>query len=136
MPSGTLSLCPIGSASRGNLSPEFSPRSDTNRAVQPQKTARGLTFRISDKEVLYYLCSENKDADQLRGNNLRLCFRICKKQDFPLRGSNLNIVPQIYSYRLIINSAKRRALSEDEPLAIALSYQSIHRVHVETLATR
>ena len=30
---------------------------------------------------MYYPCSENKDADQLRGNreaDLRLCFRPCK----------------------------------------------------------
>ena len=32
---------------------------------------------------LYYLCSENKGADQLRGYreaDLRLCFRICAKR--------------------------------------------------------
>ena len=32
---------------------------------------------------MYYLRSENKGADQLRGNreaDLRLCFRICKKR--------------------------------------------------------
>ena len=32
--------------------------SDTNRAVQPQKMARGLQFRIYEEEELYYLCSE------------------------------------------------------------------------------
>ena len=34
---------------------------------------------------MYYLCSENKDADQLHGYreaDLRLCFRICKKPVF------------------------------------------------------
>ena len=34
---------------------------------------------------LYYPCSENKGADQLRGHrkaDLRLCFRICKKPVF------------------------------------------------------
>ena len=34
--------------------------------------------------------SENKDADQLRGNrevDLRLCFRICKMLVFSCRGS-------------------------------------------------
>ena len=39
---------------------------------------------------LYYPCSENKGADQLRGYreaDLRLCFRICKKPVFPQRGS-------------------------------------------------
>ena len=36
-------------------------------------------------EGLPYPCSENKDTDQLRGYreaDLRLCFRICKKQVF------------------------------------------------------
>ena len=57
----------------------FSTWSDTNRAVQPQMMARGLKFRIEKVEGLYYLCSENKGADQLRGchkADLRLCFRI------------------------------------------------------------
>ena len=39
---------------------------------------------------MYYLCSENKGADQLRGHreaDLRLCFRICKKPVFIERGS-------------------------------------------------
>ena len=45
----------------------FMTRSGTNQAVQLQKMARGLDFRIQKVEGLYYLCSENKDADQLRG---------------------------------------------------------------------
>ena len=55
--------------------------SDTNRAVQSQKIARGLKFRFKKVEGLYYLCSENKGADHVRGYreaDLRLCFRICK----------------------------------------------------------
>ena len=63
----------------------FSTWSDTNQAVQVQKMARGLIFRIKKVEELYYLCSENKGADQLRGYreaDLRLCFRICKKPVF------------------------------------------------------
>ena len=44
-----------------------SDRSDTNWAVQPQKMARGLKVLIYKVEGLYYLCSENKGADQLRG---------------------------------------------------------------------
>ena len=43
----------------------FPTRSDTNRAVQPQKVARGLKFWVQEEEGLYYLCSENKGADQL-----------------------------------------------------------------------
>ena len=58
---------------------------DTNQAVQVQKMARGYKFRIKKVEGLYYLLSENKGADQLRGYreaDLRLCFRICKKPVF------------------------------------------------------
>ena len=59
----------------------FQTWSDTNQAVQLQKMATGLKFRIQKKEGLYYLFSENKGADQLRGHrkaDLRLCFHICK----------------------------------------------------------
>ena len=42
----------------------FLTRSDTNRAGKPKKTARGLKFQISEKEELYYPCSENEGADQ------------------------------------------------------------------------
>ena len=44
-----------------------------------EKIARGLKFRIYVVEVLHYLCSENKGADQLCGYreaDLLLCF--CK----------------------------------------------------------
>ena len=53
--------------------------------VQPQKMAINWKFRISEVEGLYYPCSENKGAGQLRGYreaDLRLCFRICKKPVF------------------------------------------------------
>ena len=39
---------------------------------------------------MYYPCSENKDADQLRGYreaDLRLCFRPCKLLVFSCTGS-------------------------------------------------
>ena len=52
--------------------------------------ARGLKFGIYEIEGLYYLCSENKGTDQLRGYreaDLRLCFRICKNSVFSRRGS-------------------------------------------------
>ena len=68
----------------------FPTRSDTNQVVQPQKMARGLKFRIEVVNGLYYLCSENKGADQLHGYreaDLRLCFRICKQPVFSKRGS-------------------------------------------------
>ena len=59
----------------------FPTWSDTNQAVQLQKMARGLKFRILEVEGLYYPCSENKVADQLRGYreaDLRLCFAYAK----------------------------------------------------------
>ena len=59
----------------------FPTWSDTNQAVQLQKMARGLKFRILEVEGLYYPCSENKGPDQFCGYreaDLRLCFRICK----------------------------------------------------------
>ena len=59
----------------------FPNRSDTNRPVQAQNTARSLKFRIYVGEELYYPSSENKGADQLRSNceaELRLCFRLCR----------------------------------------------------------
>ena len=63
----------------------FFTLSDTNRAVQQQKMVRGLKFQILEVDGLYYQCSENKGADQLRGYrkaDLRLCFRICKNPVF------------------------------------------------------
>ena len=68
----------------------FRPGPTKNRAVQSLNMGRGLKFRILEVEGLYYLCSENKGADQLLGNReavLRLCFRICKKPVFSRRGS-------------------------------------------------
>ena len=43
----------------------FRPGSDTNRAVQPQRMARGLKFQIDEVDS-YYLCRESKGTDQLR----------------------------------------------------------------------
>ena len=68
-----------------NLSSGFRTRSNTNWTVQPQKMVRGLKFRIQEVEGLYYLCSENKGADQLCGYStadLHLCFCTYKKQRF------------------------------------------------------
>ena len=59
----------------------FPNRSDTNWAVQSQKQARCLEFQIYEEEEVYYPCSKNKGADQLRSYreaDLHLCFRICR----------------------------------------------------------
>ena len=42
-----------------------------------------------EEEGVYYLCSENKGADQLRGYHaadLRLCFLACKKASIVIMG--------------------------------------------------
>ena len=72
--------------------------SDTNRAVKAQKQARSLKFRIQILEEMYYPCSENKGADQLRGYreaDLRLCFCLCRLLVFPRGGSNKYTVVKI-----------------------------------------
>ena len=43
-----------------NLSSGFPTRSYTNSAVQPQKIAKGLKFRIEGVEGLYYQSSKTK----------------------------------------------------------------------------
>ena len=58
----------------------FPNRSDTNQAVQAKKMAKSWKCWILKVEELYYPCSENKGADQLRSYckaDLHL-FRICK----------------------------------------------------------
>ena len=50
---------------------------------------------------MYYLCSENKDADQLRGYreaDLRLCFRPCKLLVFSRIGSITFILITVLYY--------------------------------------
>ena len=67
----------------------FSNRSDTNRSVQSHRRWLEAGNQVLDLEStveeLYYPCSENKDADQLRGYreaDLRLWFRICRLMVF------------------------------------------------------
>ena len=54
----------------------FLTRLGISRAVQPQKMARGLNFRIWEEEGLYYICIKHKHPTV----DLHLCFLICKKQ--------------------------------------------------------
>ena len=47
--------------------------------------AKGFEFRILKVEEMHYLCSENKDADQLhcyRATDLHLCLHISTKQAY------------------------------------------------------
>ena len=81
------------------MSSGFPTRSDTNQAVQTQKMARGLKFWISEVEGLYYPCSENKDADQLR-----LCFHMPKTGFLMTRfiyGGYFVIIIRYFAYRSI-----------------------------------
>ena len=71
---------------------------NTNRAVQSQKKVRSLNLWIYKVEELYYPCSENKGADQLRSYceaDLRLCFRICRLLVFPCSGSIIELYPSL-----------------------------------------
>ena len=72
-------------------------RSDTNRAVQPQKMIRALKFWIEKLEGSYHLC-----------------FRICKKQLFSQRGSNKNKMYLYFDYNYVNFSIK----SEDPVNAV------------------
>ena len=75
--------------------------------------ARGLKFWIKEVEGLYYPCSENKGADQLRGYreaDLRLCFRICKKPVFSRRGSNVKAYKK-YIICLVVICDRRNYLT-------------------------
>ena len=88
-------------ATSENRSSGFLTRSDTNRAVQPQNMARDLKFQIWKEEGLYYPSGKNKGADQLRGPreaDLRLCFRICKKQVFSRCGLYATVYSLLRSY--------------------------------------
>ena len=60
---------------------------DTNQPVQSQRKVRNLKFGFKKKEELYYTFSKIKGADQLCSYctaDLRLCFRIDKKQIFSM----------------------------------------------------
>ena len=83
----------------------FPTRSDSNRAVQPQKMARSLKFQMYVEGELYYPSSENKRADQLldyREADLRLCFRLCRLLVFSRGGSNVYLAQQ-FIIALILN---------------------------------
>ena len=78
----------------------FPTRSDTNRAVQPQKMARSLKFWIWEVEGLHYLCNKNKGTDQLHGcpiGELPLCFSLMQKASFLM-------MQLIYLLQIINNS--------------------------------
>ena len=93
---------------------------DTNRAVQSQKMVL-----ILKGEELYYPCSENKGADQLRSYcevGLHLCFSVCRLLVFPCGGSRNKVTSMHYKnmpmqYTTIFTAAvekKRRKISVEK----------------------
>ena len=75
-------------------------RCDKNRAVQSLQMVRGWKVWIKKVEELYYPCSENKGADQLRSYceaDLRLCFSPMQIDGFPMRRLKLNFIYQFHS---------------------------------------
>ena len=58
---------------------------EVGRAQIKQKRFRSLKLRVMEVKGFYCLCSENKDADQLRGHraaDLCLWLSICKNEVF------------------------------------------------------
>ena len=100
--------------------------------------ARGLKFGIFEVEGLYYLYSENKGADQLRGYreaDLRLCFRICKKPVFSRRGSF--VLTRKYKVKaskrdMMVYNSKYNLLSFGCQTCMSVFY---HLLEHETLST-
>ena len=85
---------------------------DTNRAVKSQKIDRSLKFGMKEEEGLYYPCSENKSADQLRGYReagLRLLF------------SHMQIVGFLMQWHLVVYRM---------PLDICLASNGITLTHL------
>ena len=83
----------------------FPTRSDTNRAEQLQKMARGLKFRIYEAEGLYYLCSEIKALISFAVTAKLICvfvFAYAKSRFFSRRGSYIvdSILIHIHNIRL------------------------------------
>ena len=59
----TGNSCCLNNSALRNLSTGFPTRCNTNRIVKPQKIARGLQLRIFEVAELFYLCSDNIDAN-------------------------------------------------------------------------
>ena len=123
--------------SRENLSLVLPTSSEAKTAVQPQKMVRGLKFWIYEVEELYYLCSENKGADQLQGYcaaDLRHCFPICKKQVFSGHDSNneryLNVLRKPATTKLQISCTSAQA--DQHVCCLLLGYDSI--IHLVTIS--
>ena len=73
------------------LKPGYTVIEDGQRLEILDLESRGIVL-----SVVYYPCSEDKGADQLRSYceaDLRLCFRLCRLLVFPCGGSNFDSLP-------------------------------------------
>ena len=105
----------------------FPTRSDTNQAVQLQKMARGLKFWIKKEEGLYYPCSENKGADQLRGLICDFVFAYAKHWFSHIAAHILFWTMIIYyNYQTIQDGAKNEVLSGRKPTDVDDAPLPIH----------
>ena len=89
---------------------------------------RGLKFLIKKVEEFYYLCSKNIDTDQLSGYcvaDLRLCFRIYKKQVFSGSGSTnlMYVFGQLTKETLIV------VVSYDKGIIMIILLLKIHYLY-------
>ena len=97
--------------------------------------ARDLKFRIKEVDGLYYPCSENKDADQLRGNreaDLHLCFRNMQKSGFSHVAGHIRTWNEpshdktgranwLFTAEIYYKSQARSKLSNDQELVLSES---------------
>ena len=93
----------------------FSTRSHTIQPVQSQKMAKSLKFQISKEEGLHYLCSENKDVDQLCSYctaDLRLLF--LHRQTSVLTHNAAHII--------IMGSTSNNTMNEDVTFSFKIYY--------------
>ena len=82
-------------------------RSDTNQPVHSQKQASSLKFGVKVEEILYYICSENKGADQLYSYctaDLRLCFLLSTLLAFSYSGSFKRMFCLFFRYCILVLS--------------------------------
>ena len=90
-----------------------SDQSDTNRSAQSRKQARSLKFLVYVEKKLYYPCSENKGADQLRSfceADLYLCFRLCRLLVVTCGGSYVKIPLNYFGFGSAASHASNDAM--------------------------
>ena len=81
---------------------------------------------------MYYPCSENKDADQLRGYreaDLRLCFRPCK---FGFLTHRLKWYLSYYSRYILFEMLSKIVVKKLEIMFMAIAFQHARRMKMES----